>query len=166
MLIPRVQEELDEEGRADFLGGLIIDRQDVEGLVKEILPPAELRRQVEAAIGGAVDYLNKEEDPATGEPIQVPDFYIELRTILGTRVPPSAGVTPVEGTAKPTLFRFLNDQLRNNIEFQAPPEGSLSRQLVVLSVQLDETLSQLRDPTFPIQLPSLAGIPVESRGQA
>ena len=154
-----------EKGRANFVGGLVVDEEDVDGLVKGILPIPELRRQVEAAIGGAVDYLNKEKDPATGEPIQVPDFFIRLRPILGTRVPTPAGVIPVEGTAKPVIFAFLKNKLRNNIEFLPPPTGDESQRREVLAQQLDETLNQLQDPVFPIQVPSLVGIPIEDRSQ-
>ena len=163
VLIPRTQDQLDEEGRAYFVGGLRIDKEDVGALVKGILTPPELRRQVEAAIQGAVDYLNKEDDPATGEPVQVPQVYIEFRPIFGTRTPTPEGVTPVTGTAKPVLTRFLVKQLKNNIEVLPPVEGTLPEKIEALSRQLYDTLDQLQDPRFPIQVPSLAGIPAEAR---
>jgi len=163
VLIPRTQDQLDEEGRAHFVGGLRIKKEDVAALVKGILPPPELRRQVEAAIQGAVDYLNKEDDPATGEVIQVPQVFIEFRPILGTRTPTPQGVTPVTGTAKPVVTQFLVEQLKSNIEVLPPVEGTLPEKIEALSRQLYNTLDQLQDPQFPIQVPSLAGIPTEAR---
>ena len=158
VLIPKTQDQLQEEGRASFVGGLRIEPGDVGSLVKGVLPPPELQRQVESAIEGAVDYLNKEEDTATGDPIEVPNVFIELRPILGTRVPPPSGVSPVEGTAKPAIFDFLKKQIENNVEI-LPPTPSES----VLSQQLKETLDQFRDPKFPLKIPSMSQISREAR---
>ncbi|MFQ5874206.1 MAG: hypothetical protein ACE5JL_10450, partial [Dehalococcoidia bacterium] len=129
VLIPRIEEELEEEGRADFIGGLRIDQEDVAGLVMEILPLSYLQEQVESTIDGAVSYLDKDEDPTTGMPFDVPDVYVELRPIIGTRVPTPTGIFPVQGRAKPAIFQFLGEQLENNIEFLPPPGGTLSQRL-------------------------------------
>ena len=160
VLVPRIEEQLDEEGRADFIGGLRVERENVDGLVKGIFPPPELRRQVEGAIEGAVEYLNKEEDPATGNPIETPNVYIEFGAILGPKVPPPLGVFPEKGMAKPVIYDFLIEEY---IEFLPSSQGFL--QVEVLSAQLEEALNKFQDPTFPIEVPSLAGIPIQDRVQ-
>lgn len=164
VIIPRIQEELLEEGRADFIGGLRVDKDDVADLVKGVLPPPELRSQVEEAIDGAVFYLDKQEDPITGEVVEVPDVYVYFRPILGTRSIP--GVQAVQGTAKPAIFAFLKAELENNVEILPLVRGTTQERITTVAQQLKEALTNLRDPQFPIQIPSLAAVPDEFRDQA
>ena len=91
VLVPEVTRQIQEDERANFLGGIRIEEEDVEPLIKGILSPPQLRRQVEGAVSGAVEYLNEEIDPATDEPIAVPDVYIHFRPIIGTGVPTPEG---------------------------------------------------------------------------
>ena len=158
VLIPRLQEQIDDRTRADFLGGLLIDREDVADLVRGILPVSYLRGQVEGAIDGTADYLNKEKDPDSGEVIQIPEVFIELRPIIGTPVPPPPGVFPVEGTAKSVIFDFLGEQIEENIRFVSVPRSTIS-------VSLERILDQFRDPTFPIEVPSFESLTISERIQ-
>ena len=166
VLVPEVTRQIQEDERANFLGGIRIEEEDVEPLIKGILSPPQLRRQVEGAVSGAVEYLNEEIDPATDEPIAVPDVYIHFRPIIGTGVPTPEGVEPVEGTAKPALLRFLAKAVENNLVILPPPEGTLQDRVDTFSLQLADTLIQLEDPQFPITAPSLVGVPPEIRPAA
>ncbi len=166
VLVPEVTRQIREDDRANFLGGIQVEEEDVEPLIKGILSPPQLRRQVEGAVGGAVEYLNEEIDPATDEPIAVPDVYIHFRPIIGTGAPTPEGVEPVEGTAKPALLRFLAKQIENNLEILSPPEGTLDDRVETFSIQMADTLIQLEDPRFPISAPSLVGVPPELRPAA
>ena len=166
VLVPEVTRQIREDDRANFLGGIQVEEEDVEPLIKGILSPPQLRRQVEGAVGGAVEYLNEEIDPATDEPIAVPDVYIHFRPIIGTGTPTPEGVEPVEGTAKPALLRFLAKQIENNLEILPPPEGTLDDRVETFSLQMADTLIQLEDPRFPISAPSLVGVPPDLRPAA
>lgn len=166
VLAPEVTKQIEEDERVTFLGNIQLQDEDVEPLIREILPPPELRRQVEAGVRGAVEYLNGEIDPATGEPIEVPNVYIEFRPIIGTKVPTPAGVEPAEGTAKPTLLRFLTQELENNLTILPPMEGTDQERALALSGELADTLIQLQDPRFPITAPSLVGVVPDERPAA
>ena len=166
VLVPEVTRQIREDDSANFLGGIRVEEEDVEPLIKGILSPPQLRRQVEGAVGGAVEYLNEEIDPATDEPIAVPDVYIHFRPIIGTGAPTPEGVEPVEGTAKPALLRFLAKQVENNLEILPPPEGTLDDRVETFSIQMADTLIQLEDPRFPISAPSLVGVPPDLRPAA
>ena len=166
VLVPEVTRQIQQDDRANFLGGIRIEEEDVEPLIKGILSPPQLRRQVEGAVSGAVEYLNEEIDPATDEPIAVPDVYIYFRPIIGTGVPTPEGVEPVEGTAKPALVRFLAKAVENNLVILPPPEGTLQDRVETFSLQLADTLIQLEDPQFPVTAPSLVGVPPELRPAA
>ena len=166
ILVPEVISQIQEDERATFLGNIQLKEEDVETLIKGIFPPPELRRQVESVVRGAVEYLNEETDPTTGEPIEVPNVYVEFRPIIGTRVPTPEGVEAVEGTAKPTLIRFLAQEIENNLTVLPPQEGTDDERAMALSEELAETLLQLQDPRFPITAPSLVGVAAEARPAA
>ena len=166
VLVPEVTAQIQEDERANFLGGIRVEEEDVEPLIKEILPPPELRRQVEGAVMGAVAYLNEEIDPATGEPIAVPDVYIHFRPTIGAGSPPPEGVEAVEGTAKPALLGFLAREIERNLAILPPQEGTLKERVETFSEQMADTLIQLQDPRFPISAPSLVGVPPEARPEA
>ena len=163
VIIPRIEGKLQEEGRADFIGGLRIEGEDVAALVKGILPPPELRNQVEEAIDGAVFYLDKQEGPVSGEVIEVPDVYIRFGSILGDRT--GTGVQPAQGTAKRAIFAFLRSELRTNVEVLPPVRGTTQERITTVAEQLEEALTSLRDPQFPIQIPALGAVPDEFRDQ-
>ena len=116
---------------------------------------------MEDAIDGAVFYLDKQEDPITGEVIEVPDVYIHFGSILGTRVVP--GVQPVQGTAKQAIFAFLRSELRNNVEILPLTGGTTQQRIATVAEQLKDALTSLRDPQFPPQIPSLTAVPDEFR---
>ena len=166
ILVPEATSQITEDERATFLGNIQLETEDVEPLIKGIFPPPELRRQVEAGVRGAVEYLNEEIDPATGEPIEVPNVYIDFRPIIGTEVPAPEGVEPVEGTAKPTLLRFLAQEIEDNLTILPPVEGTDQERAEALSEGLADTLIQLQDPRFPISAPSLVGVAAEERPAA
>ena len=166
VLVPEVIKQIQEDERATFLGNIQLEEEDVEPLIKDILPPPELRRQVEAGVGGAVEYLNEEIDPATGEPIEIPNVYIYFRPIIGTGVPAPEGVEPVEGTAKPALIRFLAQEIEDNLTILPPVEGTDVQRAEALSEGLADTLIQLQDPRFPITAPSLVGVAADERPEA
>ncbi len=157
VLIPRIEENLLEEGRADFIGGLRIDEEDVAPLAKGILPPPEVRNQVEEAIDGAVSYLDKQEDPVSGDVIEVPDVYIRFGPILGNQAD--------RGTAKRAIFAFLRSELRNNSEMLPAVGGTTQERITTVARQLVATLVSLQDPEFPIQIPSLGAVPDEFRAE-
>ena len=156
VLTPRLQEQVDERARADFLGGIVIDRDDIPDLVRGILPVSYLRGQIEEAIDGTADYLNKEKDPISGEVIQIPDVFIDLRPIIGTPAPTPPGAFPVEGTAKPIIFDYLDEQIEENIEVIIVPRTAISS-------RLQDVLDQFRDPAFPIEVPSLRQLTINER---
>ena len=166
VLVPEVTKQIQEDERATFLGNIQLKEEDVEPLIKEILPPPELRRQVESGVRGAVEYLNEEIDATTGEPIEVPNVYIEFRPIIGTEAPAPEGVEPVEGTAKPALIRFLAQEIEENLRILPPVEGTDDEREAALSEGLADTLIQLQDPRFPITAPSLVGVAPEERPAA
>ena len=166
VLVPETKNQIRENERATFLGNIQLEEEDVDPLIKGILPPPELRRQVEAGVRGAVQYLNEEIDPVTGEPIEVPNVYIDFRPIIGTEIPPPAEVEPVEGTAKPTLVRFLAQEIRTNLTILPPVEGTDEERVQALSEGLADTLIRLQDPRFPITAPSLVGVAAEERPAA
>lgn len=166
VLVPEVTSQIQQDERATFLGNIQLEEEDVDPLVKEIFPPPELRRQVEADVRGAVEYLNEEIDPETERPIEVPNVYIDFRPIIGTEVPAPAGVDPIEGTAKPTLIRFLTQEMKANLTILPPAEGTKEERAEALSEGLADTLIRLQDPVFPITAPSLVGVAPRERPAA
>lgn len=166
VLVPEATSQIQQDGRATFLGNIQLEEEDAEPLIKEILPPPELRRQVEVGVRGAVEYLNEGIDPETGQPMEVPNVYIEFRPIIGTEVPAPAGVEAIEGAAKPALIRFLSQEIEDNLTILPPVEGTKEERAEALSEEMADTLIGLQDPVFPIAAPSLVGVAPEERPAA
>ena len=78
-----------EETTSDLLGDIDIPQEDIAGVARDIITPEYLQEQVEASIGNAIDYLNKDSD--------VPELYIELGP-------------PLERT-KPALFKYIDQRI-------------------------------------------------------
>ena len=69
-----------EDTTAELLGDIDVPTNDIVDVAKAIITPDYLQAQVEGAVVGAIDYLNKDTD--------VPDLFIDLG-------PPLDNVTPV-----------------------------------------------------------------------
>ena len=77
----------DTTGR--LLGNVDIPQADMVGIAREIVPPDYLQGQVEGAVIGAIDYLNKETD--------TPEIFIELASPLDK--------------VKPVLFSYMDKRI-------------------------------------------------------
>ena len=75
--------------KEDLLGDIKVPQQDVVDVARDILSPEHLQNEVERAVEGVIDYLNKETD--------VPDTYIHLG-------PPLAN-------AKEALFNYMDRRI-------------------------------------------------------
>ena len=51
-----------EDTTQDLMGDVQVPQEDIVGLAKEIIPPDYLQDQVEGAVIGTIDYLNKDTD--------------------------------------------------------------------------------------------------------
>ena len=171
----------------ELQGGIKIDPQDRAEVAEQIIPRAYLQSQVEGAITGAIDYLNKEtEDPAIfidlGPPLDnVKPALLEYidRRIEGLNEVPVTTIAELEaGLDK--LFRTLNS---GDIPAEIPV---IEDPAVLVSSYVDDTVKGLRViPTdspedfqrelevvykklnqggFPDSVPSVDAIPVSLRG--
>ena len=125
-----------KETRDDLLGDLDFTRaeedigvtdRDIIEVSKEILSPAYLQSQVEWAVKGAIDYLNKETD--------TPELFIDLG--------------PPLGRAKPVLFRYIDKRID---ELQGVPVNTMEE----LQSELESLYRTVESGKIPTQLPSIA----------
>ena len=116
LLDPEFNDTTDE-----LLGNVDIPQEDIAGVAREIIPADYLRHQVEAAVTGAIDYLNKKAD--------TPEVFIELALPLAN--------------VKPVLFSYVDRRID---ELEEVPV-STSEELETGLEELYRTLEMGRIPT-------------------
>ena len=120
-----------EDTTDDLLGDLDFTREDVAvthadiaGVAREIIPPDYLQSQVEGAIQGAIEYLNKETDE--------PEVFIELGP-------------PLE-RAKSTLFAYMDRRID---ELEDKPVTTMEE----LRDELESLYREMEDGKIPERVP-------------
>ena len=108
----------------ELLGNIDIPQEDIVGVAREIMPADYLQYQVEGAVTGAIDYLNKETD--------TPEVFIEL-------APPLAKV-------KPAIFSYMDRRID---ELEEVPVSTLED----LETRLEDIYSTLETGRIPTQVP-------------
>ena len=178
-----------EDETENLLGDFDVPREDIVTVAREILPPDYLQDQVEGALDGVIDYLNKDSDD--------PEVFIDLG-------PPLENV-------KPALFRYMDkridaldeipvntfEELQQEVEvlFRTVEEGKIPTaipsiespevlatkyvdqqvaQLEVVTVtsdkefeaELNDIYKTLSSGQLPTRVPSIESIPVPLRNAA
>ena len=116
-----------EDTTDDLLGDIDISQEDIAGVARDIIPPDYLQDQVEGAVRGVIDYLNKETD--------TPKVFIDLGP-------------PLEG-AKPALFRYIDGRID---ELEEVPVDTLEE----LEEELEDLYRVLETGDVPTRVPSIA----------
>ena len=120
---------LDEEYKdttEDLLGDVGVDQKDIADVAREIIPPDYLQEQVEGAIRGTIDYLNKD--------TRTPEVYISLG-------PPLERV-------KPALFRYIDGRID---DLEDVPVTTLEE----LQTELESLYRTLSNGDLPTHLPAI-----------
>jgi len=187
LLDPEFQDTIDE-----LLGDIEVPIQDIAttgGLVAKIIPPEYLQDQVEGAVVGVINYLNK-----TGDNPDVPDVFIDLG-------PPLDNVKPVLldyidkridalDEVPVTTMDALQEELEalyRTVEMGKIPTTvpSIEDPSILVNSFVDTTIAELTEVpadtpeeferaveglyeelavgNFPLTLPSIEGIPIEDR---
>ena len=117
----------------DLMGGVQVPQQDIVGVAKEIIPPAYLQDQVEGAVRGAIDYVNKDTDDLL--------LFIDLRPSL-ERI-------------EPTLLGYIDRRIDELQEVKVDSIDELERELETFYRLLED--GKIQDIT---QIPAIEDSPV------
>ena len=116
----------------DLLAGMKVPQEDIVGLSKRIIPPDYIQDQVEGAVTGAIDYLNKDADD--------PQLFIDMRT-------------PVD-RIKPTLLEYVAQRVDGLPEREVRSTSELERELKSIFRLLED--GEIADLT---RIPAIADSP-------
>ena len=105
-----------EDTTAELLGEIDVPQSDIVKVTEDIIRPEYLQQEVEAAIEGAIDYLNKE--------TETPEVYIHLRE-------------PLDRT-KPTLFKYIDQRIDGLQDVPVNTMDELQTELEKLYLGLEE----------------------------
>ncbi|MCI0848233.1 MAG: hypothetical protein J4N86_06855 [Chloroflexi bacterium] len=136
-----VDEELLDKTE-EFLGDIqVVNHQDIVDLMREIMPPAYIQAQVEAAIERTIAYVNEDVDEL--------DVYVELAEPLRN--------------VKTVMFAYIDGRIDELLvedpKILAGLTGCLPNELQELSDRYEEKFNQLAEGTVPKEIPSLEEIP-------
>ena len=115
-----------EDKTNDLLGDMKVTQADIADLAREIITPEYLQQEVEGAVRGAIDYLNKESD--------TPQVFIHLG-------PPLENV-------KPALLKYMDSRID---ELDDVPVDTLEE----LQEELESLFSTLEKGEIPTSLPAI-----------
>ena len=115
------------EKAGELLGDIDVSQEDVARVAKGIITPTYLQSQVEGAITGTIDYLNKETDE--------PAIFIDLG-------PPLDNV-------KPTLLAYIDERIDALKEVPVATIGELETELENIFRTLDEGKIPTEIPVIP-----------------
>ena len=115
-----------EDETENLLGDFDVSSGDIVRVAKEILPPDYLQDQVEGALDGVIDYLNKDSDD--------PQVFIDLG-------PPLENV-------KPALFRYMDKRIDALDEIPVDTFEELQQEVEVL-------FRTVEDGKIPTAIPSI-----------
>jgi len=121
-----------------ILGGTpVVIQEDLEPLLREIIPPVYLQEQVEANVSRAIEYLN--EDSATL------NLYLELQPILNR--------------IEPALFGYIDRQIDQTQVLRPDPSSSIQEQVADVEALIRTLSRELARGRLPQAVPSVETIP-------
>ena len=181
-----------DDTTSEVLGNIDVPREDVAGVAKRIIPPDYLKSQVEQAVHGTIDYLNKDSQDAIvfidlGPPLRRTEE--ELFLYIDGRIDELevVNVTTIEELEEEleVLFRTLEqgkleDEEGNPVRVPEIDDPSALVKAYVddaladlqevpaataedLERELEEVFEDLAAGELPTSLPSLEAIPVDQR---
>ena len=126
------------------LGGTsVVIQEDLEPLLREIIPPAYLQEQVEANVSRAIAYLNEDAETL--------NLFLELAPILDR--------------IEPALFRYIYQQIDQTQVIRPDPSGTIAEQVAELEALIPTLSRELAQGRLPQAVPSVETIPDELRSQ-
>ena len=124
------------------LGGTpVVVQEDMEPLLREIIPPAYLQEQVEANVSRAVEYLNEDAETL--------NLYLELEPILNQ--------------IEPALFGYLDRQIDQTQVVRPDPSRSIPEQVAEVEALIGTLSRELARGRLPQEIPSVETIPESLR---
>ena len=178
-----------EDTTQDLLGDVDVPREDIVGVTREIIEPTYLQEEVEGAITGTIDYLNKD--------AETPEIFIHLGPVLARVKPALLSYTDQRIDALEDVPVKTMDELQAELEslYRTLEEGKIPTQvpfiedadaLVVsyvdqtiegltevpvgtsgeLQGDIQDIFSELSGGTLPTSIPSIESIPVGERLRA
>ena len=125
------------------LGGTpVVIQEDLEPLLREIIPTAFLQEQVEGNIFRAIEYLNEDAETL--------NLYLELEPILDR--------------IRPALFGYIDRQIDQTQVVRPDPSRSISDQIAEVEVLVKTLTRELVRGRLPQAVPSVQTIPEKLRG--
>ncbi len=120
------------------LGGTpVVIQEDLEPLLREIIPPTYLQEQVEANLSRAIEYLNEDAETL--------DLYLELEPILNR--------------IEPALFAYIDRQIDQTQAVRPDPSRSIPEQVAEVEALIGTISKELARGRLPQAVPSVETIP-------
>ena len=114
------------------LGGTpVVIQEDLEPLLREIIPPTYLQEQVEANLSRAIEYLNEDAETL--------DLYLELEPILNR--------------IEPALFAYIDRQIDQTQAVRPDPSRSIPEQVAEVEALIGTISKELARGRLPQAVP-------------
>ena len=112
-----------EDTTQDLLGDVDVPREDIVGVTREIIEPTYLQEEVEGAITGTIDYLNKD--------AETPEIFIHLGPVLARVKPALLSYTDQRIDALEDVPVKTMDELQAELEslYRTLEEGKIPTQV-------------------------------------
>ena len=138
-----LDEAVDRTARWVLGGTSVVIQEDLEPLLREILPPAYLQEQVEANVSRAIAYLNEEAETL--------NLYLELDPILDR--------------IEPALFSYIDQQIDQTQVIRPDHNLSIPEQVAEVEALIPTLSRELAQGRLPQAVPSVENIPEAHRRQ-
>ena len=120
------------------LGGTpVVIQEDLEPLLREIIPPAYLQQQIEANVSRAIEYLNEDAETL--------NLYLELEPILNR--------------IEPALFSYIDRRIDQTRVIRPDPSRSIPEQVAEVEALIRNLSRDLARGRLPQSVPSVETIP-------
>ena len=125
-----------------ILGGTpVVIQEDLGPLLREIIPPAYLQKQVEANVFRAVEYLNEDAESL--------NLYLEME--------------PIINQLEPALFGYIDQRINQTQVVRPDPSQSIPEQVAEMEALMRTLSRELAQGRLPQAVPSLDTVPRELR---
>ena len=118
-------------------GTPVVIQEDLEPLLREIIPPAYPQKQVEENVSRAIEYLSEDAETL--------NLYLELEPILNR--------------IEPALFGYIDRQIDQTQVVRPGPSGSIPEQVAEVEALIRTLSRELTRGRLPQAIPSVETIP-------
>ena len=132
-----LDEAVERTAEAVLGGAPVVIKEDLQPLLREIIPPAYLQQQVEANVSRAVEYLKEDAEDL--------DLYLELDSLLNR--------------IEPALFSYIDRQIDQTQVVNPDVSQSIPEQVAEVEALIRTLSKDLSQGRLPHAVPSVETIP-------